>query len=228
MWRANAQEVALGEPHPGKSPQEQNSLRRSVSNSRDAGKQRRLFLRLCPGPRGSPGPRLFPGPSTVCQCSKPARGPDLPFMRNSVLAKTMLQPAVDGAEDIPTKKPIYKWHRIRVLAENRLRPARKLPPGQLQSNGPHGRKRRRSPFSSVLVDGPQGCRMQFTENRKENCECSQSFGRHHPRPNHNPRGRLQLKKEPLVRRDCGPRGDVCRSPTMGAKLNPEHGHCNAS
>jgi hypothetical protein len=48
-----------------------------------------------------------------------------------------------------------------------------------------------------------------------------------PQVGRNPRGSLQLKKEPLVRRDCGPRGDVCRSPTMGAK-NPEHRHCNAS
>ena len=46
--------------------------------------------------------------------------------------------------------------------------------------------------------------------------------RHRPRPNHNPRARLQLKQEPLVRRDCGPRGDVCRSPTMeGLKSGPQ-------
>ena len=45
---------------------------------------------------------------------------------------------------------------------------------------------------------------------------------HHPQPNRNPRGSLQLKKEPLVRRDCGPRGDVCRSLTMeGLKSGPQ-------
>jgi hypothetical protein len=42
--------------------------------------------------------------------------------------------------------------------------------------------------------------------------------RHGPQVDRNPRGSLQLKQEPLVRRDCGPRGDVCRSPTMGAQI----------
>jgi len=53
----------------------------------------------------------------------------------------------------------------------------------------------------------------FTENRKENSEFFQSFADIARAPTNNTRGRLQLKMEPLVRRDCGPRGDVCRSPT---------------
>ena len=214
MSRPNAREVALGipirkEPSGTKLPT-QKCIQEA---SRDAGNRGAYFLRLCPDPRGSPPARLFPGPSSACQYSKLARGPVYHSCRIPFLRKLSVSPPSMAPFFIPTKKPIYKWHRIRVLAENRLRPAGKLRPGLLPSSGPRARKRRRSPFSSVLVDGPQGCRMQFTESRNKNSECSQPFGSHHPQPNHNPRGRLQLKMEPLVRRDCGPRGDVCRSPT---------------
>jgi len=97
--------------------------------------------------------------------------------------------------------------------DSRVRVGRPRPALRSKTSRPGGSSGPGSGFTP-----PPMARTPFTKKRNQNSECSQSFSRHGPRVNRNPRGGLQPKREPLVRRDCGPRGDVCRSPPWGPQI----------